>query len=399
MIDRNKVVSALEQKRPHFAAHLVDEHNFRRQVEQRLHRFSHMNCAQIEAVLDRRRIDFPGARPSSEYDRAGGLCLPFAERWQSSEEARKWARDCLHGRPVIAVDGSQITPDKEYSAAVGAVQVGWYINQHSQGGHFVKDLEFEAVFGDEVDTDESDAEGGFPVWYVNQKRFVRECERLSELLSESAASGVGDRSLALFDGSFIISFAGQMQSHRAVPYVTAVSDLLEKSAAVRVPLVGFVDTSYSHDLARLVDICNGHDHPRKVSDAAILASALPSWGDRTPAFYCAREDRLSSEGRAQHYADVAFVYVRFSQNGVPVRVEMPRWIVEEDRVDDVIDLVRAECVVGAGYPYALETADALTVLSKADRDRFYAWFEQFASNQGVTLLRTGKAQSKLVRRM
>jgi hypothetical protein len=78
---------------------------------------------------------------------------------------------------------------------------------------------------------------------------------------------------------------------------------------------------------------------------------------------------------------------------------MPRWIVEEDRVDDVIDLVRAECVVGAGYPYALETADALTVLSKADRDRFYAWFEQFASNQGVTLLRTGKAQSKLVRRM
>jgi hypothetical protein len=64
----------------------------------------------------------------------------------------------------------------------------------------------------------------------------------------------------------------------------------------------------------------------------------------------------------------------------------------------MIDLVRAECVVGTGYPYAIETADALAVISQQDRQRFHALFEQFATRTGLGLTRARKALSKQARR-
>ncbi len=33
-----------------------------------------------------------------------------------------------------------------------------------------------------------------------------------------------------------------------------------------------------------------------------------------------------------------------------------------------LDIVRAECVVGTGYPYAIETADALAVIERCRTD-------------------------------
>jgi hypothetical protein len=77
---------------------------------------------------------------------------------------------------------------------------------------------------------------------------------------------------------------------------------------------------------------------------------------------------------------------------------MPHWIVEEGLANDVLDLVRAECVVGGGYPYAAETADALAVISHADRERFYALFEQFTQQSGLAFVQARKATSKGARR-
>jgi hypothetical protein len=125
---------------------------------------------------------------------------------------------------------------------------------------------------------------------------------------------------------------------------------------------------------------------------------LPNWGDRSPLFYCDRNDNLRREYDPRLYNDVAFTYVRLTRDRVPARVEMPWWIVEEGLADDILDLVRAECVVGGGYPYAAETADALAVISHADRQRFYNLFEQFARQSGLALVQARKASSKGARR-
>ena len=77
---------------------------------------------------------------------------------------------------------------------------------------------------------------------------------------------------------------------------------------------------------------------------------------------------------------------------------MPQWILAAGRVEEILDLVRAECVVGNGYPYAVETADAVAVISQQDRQRFYALYQQFIKQEGLAMQQTRKALSKQGRR-
>jgi hypothetical protein len=402
VLNREKVLVALERKRPQFEGYSADLRRQQQVVEERLAAFIGETAETLLERIQSAGVAWPGALPSAEWDLADELRLPFDSQWQTHQEARLWALQTLHDRPVAAVDGSQITPTKDLNIPVGAVQVGWYINYHSSGGRYIKDVEFE-VMGPQELMDPTDAEDpgdrGLPNWRVNQVRFVRECERLCALMASFAALPEASRPLCFFDGSFIVSFAGQMRPERAAAYLRAVEELLACSARHRVPLVAFVDRSYSRDFVTLVDLLAGAARPLALSDAALLDRRLPEWGDRCPLFYCARDDALSREGRALFYPDVAFTYMRLTRDRTPARIEMPRWLVEEGRAAAVLDLVRAECVVGAGYPYAVETADALAVISQQDRERFYLLFEQFIRRSGLpSLTQARKAASKEMRR-
>jgi hypothetical protein len=61
-------------------------------------------------------------------------------------------------------------------------------------------------------------------------------------------------------------------------------------------------------------------------------------------------------------------------------------------------VVRAECVVGLGYPYAIETADATALISIADREIFYRSLEQFTTENDIKFTRSRKTASKGRRR-
>jgi hypothetical protein len=402
VLDREKVIVALERKRDQFAGYSADLQRQQQLVQDRLAAIRNLSSQAILERLQALGVAWPGALPTPEFDAAQGLCLPFGRAWQNHEDARAWALEALRDRPTLAVDGSQITPTKDLSIPVGAVQVGWFINYHSAGKRYLKDVEFEVLGPQELmEADEAEDAGdrALPNWRVNQVRFVRECERLCALMTEAASRPIAARPLCFFDGSFIISFAGQMRPARAQPYVRAVEQLLACSTATRVPLVAFVDRSYSRDFVTLMDLLAAATPPLALSDATLLDALLPAWGDRSPLFICARDDTLSREGRAAFYQDVAVTYVRLTRDRTPARVEMPRWLVEEGQADDVLDLVRAEAVVGTGYPYAVETADALAVIGNQDRERFYNLFEQFVQRTaGLSLVQARKAASKAGRR-
>lgn len=423
MIHRTKIINALESKRAAFQHYLARQREQARLVDERLAGFLGRSAAEIDAFLAERGIAWPGARPTAELDRADRLRIPFAPQWENHAAARAWALGVLNGRPTLAVDGSQIAPNKEYSVPVGAVQVGWYVNFHARGEPYIKDIAFEVITPDELEGAESDETGGtggrgdgnFAGWYINQRRFALECETLVTLMNEhgcaehAATDGRVEppsSPVCFFDGSFVISFAGQMLPARARPYINGVTSLLERSQTLRVPLVAFVDTTFSRDLVNLIDLYSGAPDARSTTDAVLLDRLLPRWGDRSPAFICARDDALSRDGRGSFYADVAFTYVRLSMERPPSRIEFPRWLLDgaaadgeaENLVEDLVNIVRAECIVGTGYPYVIETADAAAVVAQPDRARFYALFEQFAAHEGLTLQRAHKAQSKLNRR-
>jgi hypothetical protein len=403
VIDRQKVIVALEEKRPHFEGYAGELRNQRALIKTRLEKLQEYSYEALSNLLDTFGDSPKGALPTPEWDDAQNLCLPFGHHWANHEEARAWARDVLTGRPVAAVDGSQIPPTKDFNIPVGAIQVGWFINPHQIGVPYVKDVSFRVLSPDELD-DDLDQVGddrAMPSWRVTQERFLGECDQLCKIMADYADAPQSAKPLCFFDGSLIVSFAIQLREGRAQPYLAAVRKLVDCSRDCRVPLVAFVDRSFSHDFVTLVDLVSGTgvgNDKLTISDAGLFDSYLPNWGDRSPLFYCDRADNLRREYDPTLYNDVAFTYMRLTRDHVPARIEMPYWIVEEGLAEDVLNLVRAECVVGSGYPYAVETADALAVISHADRERFYSLFEQFAHQSGLALVQARKATSKISRR-
>ncbi|MGD2057275.1 MAG: DNA double-strand break repair nuclease NurA [Anaerolineales bacterium] len=336
-------------------------------------------------------IERPGARPTEEFDRFKSMTVPFANRWSSHEQARNWARGILEGVPTFAVDGSQVTPTKDLSIPVGLVQIGWFENAHVAGGEYIKDVAVEVLspielFTDDLSLDEPGSSR------VNLRRFEMEAERLAKYMRDSVSRI--PRPMALFDGTLIISFAGLMQPKLQKEYTSAITRLLDASNKSGVPLIGFVDSSSAHDLLDMIGHLSDTQRVGQITDADLLQDKM-QWGDRSQVFICARDDNLLDQ---DYYESVCFCYLKTTAELPPARVEFPLWLFESGKYENALDLLRAECIVGTGYPYALETADAVAVIDLQDRNRFYRLVQRFTNDAGLALRFTRKSTSKRGRR-
>ena len=137
-----------------------------------------------------------------------------------------------------------------------------------------------------------------------------------------------------------------------------------------------------------------------LTDAALLGLRM-KWGDRTPIFQCDRGKGLGRPGVLGSYEEqadkIVFTYLKTCERK-PARLEMPRWIVEDGIHEKVLNYVRAEVIVGAGYPYAIETADQVAVIQGQDRQQFYRLLQDWAASKEIPVTFSRKLVSKMMRR-
>lgn len=393
MLSKAHVIAALEAKRESFSRFEWDKGEDLQRYEHLLDWLAEQDPASLLQRL--KPLKRPGALPTTERIAGQPIVRPFCQRFTHHQEARAWALRVLHGVTTLAVDGSQITPTHDFSIPVGAIQVGWFENPHDEGKDYVKDILFEVLPPDELAGEIE--EGGYPDLKVNLRRFQLECEVLVRHMRRLA--GLDPAPVCFFDGSLILSFAAQMRPDLQRAYLLAVHSLLDASEATRIPLVGYVDTSYATDLVTMLSHLIQDTKPAHLTDSLLLRRRM-AWGERTEAFVCARDDHLFEQANQEldYYHRVHFVYLKTTAENAPVRLDLPAWLLEEGELERVLDIVRAECVVGVGYPYATETADALAVITAADRERFYRTFQEFATALGIKLRYSRKAYSKRTRR-
>ncbi|GER88189.1 hypothetical protein KDW_23510 [Dictyobacter vulcani] len=207
--------------------------------------------------------------------------------------------------------------------------------------------------------------------------------------------------VVFFDGSLVVSFAMTMPNPYRQRYIDAAVNLLRTSEELRVPLIGYIDTSYARDMITMLRrLDSALPRPvlrdtKKIHDALLWRGHL-RWGDRTPAMLCARNDILESYG--PYHNSVAFCYLQTSAARPPTRLEFPRWMLDDGILEPVLDVVRAEIIAGNGYPYAIETADAVSVITMQDRNEFYGHFQAFLERQNVKFNYSTKSLSKNRRR-
>jgi hypothetical protein len=421
MLHKGKLESALRVKNHSF---LQYDSSFAEQLAAYRHALEtlsrrYTSSAQLERSLPSAESGkTAGARPGIEFDRwllsAGlsdypGPVIPFGREFANHEQTRQWA-ECIEGITTLAVDGSQLQPWRDASIPVALVQVGLFANPHQRGQPYTKDVRLEVLSPDEI-MEQSEVEGEEPDSYpysemqVTLRRYRLEVETLAMQIERYGSARRADdpvhSPVVFFDGSLVVSFAQHMPSPYREIYIDQMRTLLEASQRWRVPLIGYIDTSYARDIVtmlRRLDAAEGqpalHD-TKKIHDALLWQGRL-RWGDRTPAMICARGDILESYGEFRD--SVAFCYLQTTAQRPPARLEFPRWLLDDGLVEPVMDVVRAEVIAGNGYPYAIETADAVSVITMQDRSEFYAQFQNFIEKQGVKFTFSTKSVSKSRRR-
>lgn len=330
-----------------------------------------------------------GARPLADFDGTQAGVKHCGLRWGNREQSMAWVKQQIQGVTTFAVDGSQIFPSKDVSIPIALVQIGWFENPHSDQQPYCKDIDLDVMTPADLQVRDSSQ----PVdRLVNVRRFQMETDRLVQYIEQVKDK---DKTLVFFDGSLVATFAEALDDSLSQVYVGCLLKLLRASEQYRVPLVGYIDTSYAHDLTTLLAAYLELEGASAVHDAQLLNRYM-GWGDCTPVFRCDRTGILS------HYEEqqdrITFTYLKAHQ-GYPARLEMPRWMYETDLVEPVLNWVRAEIVVGSGYPYAIETADQTAVLQSKDRQIFFRVLQEWADQQADLSLRLSRKMiSKVMRR-
>lgn len=339
-----------------------------------------------------------GALPSEELDKVRATNVSFGHDWQNHEQSRLWVSGVLENRTTFAVDGSQMGPDKNISLPVAAVQVGWFENEHNAQGDYTKGA--RPVILSPKDLINRDREQGNRETEVGLRRFEEEVKQACEFLRRKAGwQERGERMpLAFFDGTLMITIA-LPKTEIQMRYIAGVRELVFLSQETRVPIVGYVDRSEACDVRKLLDNLHRGDPPEftsSVFDAQIVT--LKNWGDRT-IFYFGRRQNLQEFFDEDSGRDlVGFFYLRTTAANLPARIDVPTWVHEAGMLEELADVIRAECVIGMGYPYALETADATAVISLSDREFFVRTLEKFAKDNGIPFNISSKPVSKGRRR-
>ncbi len=422
MLHKGKLQAALNAKRSQFSAYngsFGDQLNAYRYALETLY-LHYPTGEKLEYVLPPNQDGMPpaGARPSVEFDRwlvyAGqsdyhGPLFPFHRDFANHEQARQWA-ECIEGITTIAADGSQLQPWRDASIPVALIQVGLFANPHVRNQTYTKDVTLEVLTPDEISdasalADRDSANYAYSEVQVNLRRYQLEIETLRKQMEQYAhnrrAGEAAYSPVVFFDGSLVVSFALTMSEPYRSAYINAAKSLLQTSEEQRVPLIGYIDTSFARDmitmLRRLDEVQNQPDlrETRRIHDALLWQGQM-RWGDRTPAMICARGDILADYG--QYRESVAFCYLQTTAKRPPARLEFPRWMLDDGLLEPVLDVVRAELIAGNGYPYVIETADAVSVITMQDRQEFYAQFQEFMERQGMKFTFSTKSVSKGRRR-
>ncbi|HSK74797.1 MAG TPA: DNA double-strand break repair nuclease NurA [Pyrinomonadaceae bacterium] len=350
--------------------------------------------------------DNAGAIPADELDARKTFSFAFDQSWGNHEQARGWAAEILKNRTTFAADGSQIYAEKDISLPVGAIQIGWFENPHDSSQHYEKNAYFELL--SPKDLLENQDEPMNPETRVGERRFHAEVAKVAEFLQRKRGwQQRGERMpLAFFDNTLLISFS-LPQTQIQESFLQAAVNLVRLSRDCEVPLIGYIDRSFSRDLLHLLDAFEGKlsFDKQTLYDATILYSSTPefpqtlkNWGDRTCFCYSRRKGLSAFIDPQTEKSLVGFVYLQTTSDSAPARLDIPSWVFEEGLLDEVLNVVRAECIIGLGYPYALETADQTAVITSRDREIFLRALQEFATREKLNFSVSRKNASKGRRR-
>ncbi len=278
---------------------------------------------------------------------------------------------------LIAVDGSQIYPDRHGAALYYLINIGAIRLRQGSGRAPVVDTQPELFFREEdLYNDEQDL---VSTDRVNALRDVAEMRALARLTWEECSRSEDRLVLAIKDGQLIMWMSEREASSADARLEDAyIAELQAIQRAGGVP-VGYVARPRSANVVRLLwvaglaaeaiakETVRKHKY-RALTDRTLFAGKLGP-NQRSALFVNtsqANRNTFAPAGQA-----VCFFYLNVAPPGARLpqiaRVDVPRWAAEDAALlDRLQQAIYADCA-GLEFPYVLSRADELAVVSQMEK--------------------------------
>ncbi|MFB6182690.1 MAG: DNA double-strand break repair nuclease NurA [Candidatus Nanohaloarchaea archaeon] len=401
---KDKIVEELEEKQKEFEEAIGKD--IKQQFREAAEQLEQKNRKEIEKKL--KEYDYPSAIPTEEWEENNkSLVKKFEESkdWSSHESVNKWAKKEIKNKVTISADGSQIDPVEEFEKPVALVQAVWMKNKHTEKGEYEEDVKTEVLTPTRlIEEDENSNVLRVDQEEVSTTRFEKEIEALVEQIEKHGEKPDKDKPVVIYDGPLILSFTEMYSDDKKERYKESLSKLLAASKHHKIPLVGYTGSSKASDIANMIKKLELVENEKTIRDYQLLKPWLENFGDRTTVFKSKRDsavDILKSEYKGKEYRfedKILFTYMNTGPEKQLDRIDFPEWIKKEDKLEEVINVLRAEAGVGRGYPEIIQTVDRDAVISVQDRNEFLKMYQKFSEEKNIELEWNKKELSKKRRR-
>lgn len=277
-------------------------------------------------------------------------------------------------RVIIAVDGSQIYPDRHSALPFGLINLGGIILYPDASRPPDTPICTELLFDEKLYTGESLPDEDA----LSLSRDLKE----RQFLLEQARQTKGVR-LALIDGPLELWSGGRSHAPAYQQAVSAYLDVLAEMQQVGIILAGYVDKPSANLVARMLEVHHFGDEPARFGKYHPLAGVSDRWlfGERRNPLLGAGERSavfgLQSAGRTLYTGDLSlcFFYLNVGSetHPWPVRVEIPRWVAADRQALDALHYTLVEQArqlsLVAPYPYVLLRAHEEALITHAEKQQ------------------------------
>lgn len=285
---------------------------------------------------------------------------------------------------LIAADGSQSIADRHSPVQFCVINVGGIIMKPDSGETPAVEVESELFFGDAIEENGLTTDGGVDLRRDLAERSV--IERLSKDLSGNIVSFT-DGTLEIFRTKDIDS--PSMYRNTVDKYISVLSRLQGRG----VISAGYIDKPSSSLVVKLLELTQITipDEMEKLRNAPPLKYVTDRWlfgygnklfqllppGHRSAVF----KIQSSSEKNYKGVLELHFFYLNVGTEGHPwpVRVEIPRWVVDDRQQLDLLHAVLvSQCrMMGSKpYPYLLHRAHETAVVKNEEKYQIEQMLQQ-----------------------
>ncbi len=266
---------------------------------------------------------------------------------------------------VVAVDGSQIYPDRHEGVACFLVNIGLVLLRYGVPNDRVKFQTNPYIYAG----DEDPLMAGSAIDFVNCQREAFEFADACTFVQKQCASD--SPLLLLFDGSLFFSHLESKDYRLRKHFLNLYYSLLLKLWQARILYASYVSLPRSKDIIQLMKFaCNWHKEVApellvRLHDAHVMETLLPE-GTRSTFF------KYQSKS-VERYPDAIMPHFCYCNVGPEIaRIELPAWIANDSSASTVVlQIILDQVIKGQGYPVALAEAHEQAVVKSADRDFFY----------------------------